>query len=79
LLQQLLSIPAGQTISIERLKLEPVWDPLRKDPRFHKLLSSEDSAQVARPLAIQMQARGGIEPPIRLVEREGLEPSTPAL
>lgn len=49
LLEQLLSIPAGQTVSIERLKLDPVWDPVRKDPRFQKLLSDGDSARMARP------------------------------
>ena len=48
LLEQLLSIPAGQTVSIERLKLDPVWDPVRKDPRFQKLLS-EGAARMARP------------------------------
>lgn len=46
--EQLLSIPAGQTVSIERLKLDPVWDPVRKDPRFQKLLS-EEAARIARP------------------------------
>jgi len=37
LLQQLLAVPG--TVSIERLKLDPVWDPLRQDPRFQKLLT----------------------------------------
>jgi hypothetical protein len=36
-LRHLLSIPAGQVASIARLKINPFWDPLRKDPRFQKL------------------------------------------
>ena len=38
----LLSIPAGQPISIARLKIDPVWDPLRARPDFQKLLSSSE-------------------------------------
>jgi TolB-like protein/cytochrome c-type biogenesis protein CcmH/NrfG len=37
-LRHLLSIPAGETISIVRLKLDPVWDPIRNDPGFQQLL-----------------------------------------
>jgi TolB-like protein/Tfp pilus assembly protein PilF len=34
-LPRLLEVPAGT--SVEDLKLNPLWDPLRKDPRFRKL------------------------------------------
>ncbi len=37
-LPHLLQVPAGLTIA--NLKLDPFWDPLRKDPRFQKLLQS---------------------------------------
>jgi predicted Zn-dependent protease len=34
-LPHLLQVPAGLTKT--NLKLDPLWDPLRKDPRFQKL------------------------------------------
>jgi len=42
ILKQLLSVPAGGTVSIARLKIDPVWDPIRNDPDFQKLLTSNE-------------------------------------
>ena len=39
LLRQLFSIPTGNEISPAQLKLDPVWDPLRGDARFEKLVN----------------------------------------
>jgi tetratricopeptide (TPR) repeat protein len=39
-LQRLLSIPAG--LSIQRLKIDPVWDPIRNDPGFQQLLAGKE-------------------------------------
>ncbi len=36
-LPHLLQVPAGLTVA--NLKYDPMWDPIRKDPRFQKLLS----------------------------------------
>ena len=38
ILQRLLLTPAGETVSIARLKIDPVWDPIRNDPGFQQLL-----------------------------------------
>jgi serine/threonine-protein kinase len=39
-LRHLLSIPAG--ISIARLKIDPVWDPIRNHPEFQRLLTGPE-------------------------------------
>src|SRR5436190_4335657 len=41
-LRRLLSIPAGQVASIARLKIDPVWDPIRDRPDFQQLLSGPE-------------------------------------
>jgi serine/threonine-protein kinase len=40
-LRRLLSIPAGVCVSIARLKIDPVWDPIRNDPGFQQLLAGQ--------------------------------------
>ena len=45
-LRQLLTIPAGEYISVARLKIDPVWDPIRNDPGFQKLLSGPEPETV---------------------------------
>jgi hypothetical protein len=41
-LRRLLSIPAGQVLSIARLKIDPVWDTIRNRPDFQQLLSGPE-------------------------------------
>src|SRR5881227_1769325 len=42
ILRRLLTIPAGETVSIARLRIDPVWDPIRKDPGFQQLLTMKE-------------------------------------
>jgi TolB-like protein/Flp pilus assembly protein TadD len=45
-LQQLMVLPfSGVAISPALLKLDPSWDPLRKDARFQKLIADGEAAQ----------------------------------
>jgi tetratricopeptide (TPR) repeat protein len=41
-LGRLLSIPAGFTVSIQQLKIDPVWDPIRNDQGFQQLLAGKE-------------------------------------
>jgi hypothetical protein len=39
---------------ITLLKLDPVWDPIRKDPRFQKWLESKSKGRVRKNTALQV-------------------------
>jgi len=41
-LQRRLSMPAGDNASIQRLKIDPVWDPTRNNPGFQQLLTMKE-------------------------------------
>jgi TolB-like protein/cytochrome c-type biogenesis protein CcmH/NrfG len=42
LLRRLLSIPAGQVATVARLKIDPIWDPIRNEPGFQQLLAGRE-------------------------------------
>ncbi len=44
LLRYLLNIPAGLSISVPLLRLDPIWDPIRHDSAFQKLLRQYETA-----------------------------------
>ena len=41
-LRRLLGIPAGNEVSLKRLQIDPVWDPIRNDPAFQQLLTIKE-------------------------------------
>jgi TolB-like protein/Flp pilus assembly protein TadD len=42
ILRQLITAPAGEVVSLARLKIDPVWDPIRNDLGFQKLISEPE-------------------------------------
>jgi TolB-like protein/Tfp pilus assembly protein PilF len=42
ILRRLLFMPAGQVATIVRLKIDPVWDPIRKEAGFQQLLTGTE-------------------------------------
>jgi len=46
IIRQLVTGPAGQFISIARLKIDPVWDPIRDKPDFQELIAGPEPETV---------------------------------
>lgn len=44
-LDRFLAMPTGEFISVPLLKLDPTWDPIRKDLRFQALLKKYEKYQ----------------------------------
>jgi hypothetical protein len=41
ILKRLLQIPSGAAITPALLRIDPIWDPIRNDPRFQKLAAEK--------------------------------------
>jgi TolB-like protein/Tfp pilus assembly protein PilF len=59
-LRSLLSIPAGLAVSTARLKIDPVWDPIRNRPDFQQLLAGPE--QIGPGTQVGPAAAGSPEP-----------------
>jgi hypothetical protein len=46
ILRRLIISPAGGAVSVARLKIDPVWDPIRNDPDFQKLISEPEAETI---------------------------------
>jgi hypothetical protein len=46
ILRQLITAPAGGVVSVARLKIDPVWDPIRNDLGFQKLISEPEQETI---------------------------------
>jgi tetratricopeptide (TPR) repeat protein len=46
ILRRLITAPAGLVVSVARLKIDPVWDPIRDNPDFQKLISEPEPETV---------------------------------
>jgi Tfp pilus assembly protein PilF len=58
LLDELLGKPAGDLVSANSLKIDPTWDPIRKDPRFQALLKKYgDATPASAPSAATVAGR----------------------
>jgi len=44
-IQRLLSAPTGFAVSAASLRLDPAWDPLRREPRFDELIAAAANAE----------------------------------
>ncbi len=44
-LEQLLSSSGGETVSVATLRIDPVWDSIRNDPRFKTLLAKHSGSE----------------------------------
>ena len=45
LLRQLLAMPSGSIVSLQLLRIDPTWDPLRSDSSFKALLAAPSQSQ----------------------------------